>query len=210
MAMLEIQEEGLSLEQAKALLNGIPGGFHRALQTVTRRAGKHIASDHTKKIRQRYAISTTTVKEEETSSIRYFFQNGAQVGVLFTGKRIHLPRFEVSPKRQAYQTNRKVPVQFWDREWRLVSPGVPVTGHILKSVAPRKFENSFVAAFHPPLQQAFERESLYRPDLKPLMGPSVPQMLGDEQVAEALKRETTAKTQEWLEQEILKLLEGRR
>ena len=30
MAMLEIQEEGLSLEQAKALLNGIPGGFHRA------------------------------------------------------------------------------------------------------------------------------------------------------------------------------------
>lgn len=210
MATLEIESDK-ALERAMALLNNIPHGFNRAFRSVMKQSAQYVRSNHVKALRKRYAISAGNVRAEEKVSVQYSHRNGAQVVVNFAGKRIPLARFDgAAPQRPTFDMNQYLPVNIGTRgapKWRRVHPGVTARGHVLRHTAPQELEGAFVAAFSSGHIGIFER--INGGDvMSELYSPSTPQMLGSQEVSDLLLKEVDSHTEDWIEQVVLKILNG--
>lgn len=209
---------GDALARAERLLEGIPGGIERAVSSAISRATAHLRSASTKAARERYAISAANLRAEENVSVAYTYQNGVQAYVHFSGKRIPLYRFDgARPAQPTYDTSRLVPVMLGihangEGKWRLVHPGTSAFGHVLKSTSPRQFQYAFVAKMSSGHTGIFERTggmtSRSKDELEELFGPSVPQMLGNQEVAEKLTDEAMKSIEKNLDQYVYALLNG--
>lgn len=95
---------------------------------------------------------------------------------------------------------------------RPVHPGIAASGHQLTSTSPTTFDNAFVAQMKSGHIGIFERTggktSGGDAEIKELMGSSVPQMLGNDEVRESLAEKTAAKLDERLEHEVNRILSG--
>ena len=95
---------------------------------------------------------------------------------------------------------------------RPVHPGVAAAGHQLVSTSPTTFSRAFVAQMKSGHIGIFERTGGKTPtgdaEIRELMGSSVPQMLGNEEVLESLAEKTMAKMDERLEHEVNRILAG--
>ncbi len=89
--------------------------------------------------------------------------------------------------------------------WRMVHPGVAASGHQLRSTAPERFENDFVAAMNSGHRGIFERNGN---GIRELMGSSVAQMIGSEEVAQKLAEDASVKFGERLDHEVARILGG--
>lgn len=210
--------DGDALARAERLLEGVPNGIEKAVGSAINRATAHLRSASTKAARERYAISAANLRAEETVSVAYTYQNGVQAYVHFSGKRIPLYRFDgARPAQPTYDTNRWVPVMLGMRadgegKWRLVHPGTSAFGHVLKSTSPHQFQFAFVAKMNNGHIGIFERTggmtSNSKDELEELYGPSVPQMLGNQEVAEKLTDEAMKSFEKNLDQYVYALLNG--
>lgn len=207
-----------ALERAERMLEGIPNGIQKALNSAINRATAHLRSVSTKAVRERYAISAANLRAEENVSVAYTYQNGVQAYVHFSGERIPLYRFDgARPAQPTYDTSRWVPVMLGlhadgEGKWRLVHPGTSAFGHVLKSTSPRQFQYAFVARMGSGHTGIFERTggmtSRSKDELEELYGPSVPQMLGRQEVAEKLTNEAMKSFEKNLDQYVYALLNG--
>lgn len=207
-----------ALERAERMLEGIPNGIEKALNSAISRASAHLQSASKKAVRERYAISAANIRAEENVSVAYTYQNGVQAYVHFSGKRIPLYRFDgARPAQPVYDTSRWVPVMLGVRadgegKWRLVHPGTSAYGHVLKSTSPHQFQYAFVAKMESGHTGIFERTggmtSRSKDELEELFGPSVPQMLGNQEVAEKLTDEAVKSFEKNLDQYVYALLNG--
>jgi len=211
-----------ALERAERMLEGIPDGIERAVSSAINRAAAHLRSASTKAARERYAISAANIRAEENVSVAYTYQNGVQAYIHFSGKRIPLYRFDgASPAQPTYDTSRRVPVMLGitadgEGKWRLVHPGAAASGHVLKSTSPRRFEKAFVATVKAGKGRThtgiFERTGGMtgndKDEIEELFGPSVPQMLGSQEVAEKLTNEAMESFEKNLEQYVYALMNG--
>ena len=211
-----------ALSRAEKMLSGIPDGLEKAVRSATSRIETHLKATTTKAAAERYAVSPATIRKEENISVSYSFAQGAQVNILFSGEKIPLFRFSgASPKGPTKDMSRRVGIMLGSAQsakgedvfrWRLVHPSLPARGHALNSTAPYQFQNAFVARFKSEHTGIFERTggmtSRDKDEIQELYGPSVPQMLGNDEVANKVIEDTMKTFDKRMEHEITRLLNG--
>lgn len=205
MSAVTVQAAGQeSLERAKKLLAGIPGGVDRAVKPAMQRAVSHLRTNSAKAIRERYDISASNIRASENVTVRYTYQDGVQALVNFAGGKIPLFRYGgASPGGPSY-SDKLVPAMIHG-QWRMAHPGVPAHGHQLKGTSPALFEHAFVATMSSGHTGIFEREGS---GISEVMGSSIPTMLGQAEIAENLAEESMDKFEERLDHEVLRLMNG--
>lgn len=211
-----------ALSRAENLLAGIPGGLDKAIKSAMARSLSHLRTSSTKEIRKVYAISAAALRAEENIKTKYTYQPGQGISgyVLFSGKRIPLYRYDgSSPVQPTKDTSKKYGVVTGENAsgegiWKFLYPGVAAAGHVLKSTSPYRFDSAFVARMRNGHVGIFERTggmtSNSKDELEELFGPSVPQMVGNEAVQQALVEEAMKKFDERLSHEVDVILAGLR
>ncbi len=213
MSYIRIEEVGAStVKKAEKILAGVPGGIEKALKDAMSRAVSKIRTGSSDKIRERYAISKANIRANQNIHIKYSYSDGVSAFVTFSGKKIPLYRYDgASPKTPTWDMTIKHPVYTGDG-WRMLSPGVSSYGHLLQGTSPVKFENAFVAQMKSGHTGIFERTggaaSGGGDEICEIMGLSVPQMLGHEEVQSKLSDEAMEVFTKRLDDNILRILNG--
>lgn len=211
MIRVEAADQG-ALDRATKMLAGIDGGLRKAVKSAASRSTQHLRTQSTKAIRERYAISQSNIRSNENIRVKYDYANGVQATVTFGGHKIPLARYSgTTPAAPSYDSSRLLPIR-GSQGWAMMHPGVPAKAHQLKGTAPTTFQSGFVAKFSSGHIGIFERTggatSTGSDEIRELMGSSVPQMLGSEEVQEDLAKDTMDKFEERLDHEVLAILNG--
>lgn len=216
MSLFHIQATGEdTLERARAMLAGIDGGVNKAVRSAMSRVASNLRSNSTKAIQERYAISPSSIRENENVRVSYNYRDGIQAVIEFSGRKIPLYRYKgAAPVMPEYDKTRWVKALV-DGEMTWVHPGIPARGHLLASTAPTLFEHAFVAQMKSSHIGIFERTgNLNRAgtgsEIREIMGLSVPQMLGSREVERKLADDAVRKFEERLDHEINRILSGYR
>ncbi len=213
--MIEIRLEetgGQTIARTERMLARIPGAMDKAVRNAMTRAVSALRSNTKKAVRSRYAISSGNLRTNDNVRVRYSYQGGVRAEVVFSGSKIPLFRYSgASPSGPVKDTSRKVHAKVHG-EWRTVNPGVPAAGHQLVSTSPKRFNNAFVARMGSGHVGIFARTggaaSGDGDEVKEIMGSSMPQMIGHEQVAAKLDEIVAQKFLERLEHEAERILSG--
>lgn len=201
-----------SLDRASKMLAGISGGMDKAVHAAMERATDHMRTISSRKIREVYAITDSNIRAAQNVKTRYSYKGRSLTAeVEFSGNKIPLYRYNgASPAAPTADTSRKINALL--NGWVQVHPAVAAAGHQLKGTAPTRFDNAFVAKFSSGHIGIFERTGSMtntgRDQLKELMGSSVPQMLGKEEVQESVVKAGMEKFEERLEQETTRIMNG--
>ena len=183
----------------------------KAINPALKRAASSLRSHTADVIREKYDISKEALRSEKNVNISYSFDNGVQAYVSFAGHKIPLYRYGgTSPQSPTVNSSA------WTRAvidgWKSVHPSMPAAAHQLQGTAPTRFENAFVAQMKSGHKGIFERTGAQtsggRDQIRELMGSSIPQMLGNEEVAERLAVLASEKFEERLDHEITRLMNG--
>lgn len=201
-----------SIERAEKLLAGIANGTEKAVKNAMPRAATHLRAQSGKKIRERYAISQSNIRANENVKIRYTYQNGVSAEIIFSGHKIPLYRFNgASPKQPTQNPNETIRAIIAGR-WRTVHPGMIASGHQLKGTSSTPLKNTFVAKMESGHIGIFERTgdvtAKGNDAIKEVMGSSVSQMVGNNEVAAALVESASKKFEERMEREITRIQNG--
>ncbi len=195
-----------SLEKAHQMLAGYPGGVDKAVRAAMGRAASHLRTNAVKEIRKRYDISANAVRAEQNVTVKYSYTNGVEATVHFSGLKIPLYRYGgTTPSMPTADTTRLVNALIAGN-WKKVHPGVAASAHQLTASSLTKFDSAFVARMKSGHLGIFERNE--NGGISELMGSSVPQMLGNEEVAENLSKQAMEKFDERLDHEITRIILG--
>lgn len=201
-----------TFRQAEQMLADVPGGMDRALKSATKRAVSFLRTQSTKEIRQRYDITRKNIRAEQNIRVNYRYFNGIEERVTFRGNKIPLYRYGGASPSQPTVNPDKTIMAIVNGTLRPVHPGIAAAGHQFKSTAPQTFDNAFVARMKSTHTGIFERTgnrtATGDAQIREIMGSSVPQMLGNEEVQESLVEKTMAKLDERLEHEVNRILAG--
>ena len=202
---------------AEQMLADVPGGMERALKSATKRAVSFLRTQSTKEIRQRYDISRKNIRAEQNIRVNYRYFNGIEARVSFRGNKIPLWRYGGSSPKTPTVNPDKTVMAIVNGNLRPVHPGIAAAGHQLLSTAPFKFDNAFVATVKAGTggkthTGIFERTGGRMANggaaIKEIMGSSVPQMVGGEDVAESLTDQAMDKFEERLIHEVDAIVKG--
>ena len=201
-----------TIDRARKLLTNIDGGLDRAVRSAMERSVSHLRTQSGRKVRERYDISQANIRANETITVSYTMRDGVQAAVTFAGTKIPLFRYgKASPKAPAWNQGEWVRAMIAGH-WKTVHPGLAAAGHQFSTTGPTRFQHAFVAAMKSGHTGIFERTGASSENggdaIEEIMGSSVPQMLGNEQVEEALSKETMEKFDERLDHEVIRLLNG--
>lgn len=204
--------DGNCMDDAVKKLAGIEGGAERAFKSAAARAGQYLRTHSGRAIRERYAITQRDLRANENVSVRYSFQHGLSLTITFSGHKIPLYRFSgTNPLMPRKDTTKRISA-FINGAWKRTSPSVPSSAHVLKSSAPTTFEDVFTAKMKSGHMGLFERTGGATPTgsdaIRELMGPAVPQMLGNQEVVDKLTKDTAAKFEERIDIEVTRILNG--
>lgn len=154
------------------------------VSSALNRAVTNIASNISKEVRKEYFIKAKDVKQTLTKNKSN--RSTLSASVISSGETIPLDRFKVSPK--TVKPKRKKPIKV----------AVQKTG--LKELV-----GAFVADING--IKVFERVGDERLPIRRLFGPSVPQMLGNEEIREQIDREGQETFYKRLDHEIKRILD---
>lgn len=201
-----------AIDKATKLLAGIDGGVEKAVKNAMPRAVSHLRANTVKAIQERYAISATNIRTNENVTVRYTYQDGVQAFINFAGQKIPLYRYDgAAPKTPSADTSKWVHAMI-SGKMRTVHPGLAASGHQFKSTSPTQYRNAFVAEMQSGHVGIFERTGGVTAsggdEIKELMGSSVSQMIGNEEIADALVDDAEKKFEERIDHEILQVLNG--
>ena len=223
-----------AVDKAEKLLSGIPGGVEKAMKSAMRSAERTLRKNSTKTIRERYDITAQNIRSERNVSVHYSYGKGVQATIRFAGTRIPLIRFGGAyPQVPTPDTSQRVPVPvkvslrggITGKEMRLVHPGIPAKGHVLKSTKPTQFQTAFTARMKSQTGTShigiFERTGgatgtmlssgkmfYFNDELRELFGPSVAQMVGNQQVAQRLTERAYETFETELDKAVYRILTG--
>ena len=202
-----------AIERAKALLAGIHGGVDKAMKAAMSRTVQKVRSGANRAIQEKYDISDDGIRTEKNVRVRYSYQNGVQATVTFSGRKIPLYRFgRSSPKvpTQDIAAGRK-PVMV-KGAWTMQYQGVPDIGHQFRDTAPTLFMDAFVARMKSGHIGIFERTGGMTSEgsdaIREIMGSSVAQMVGRQEVAQKLTEEAYQTFDTELDKAVYRILTG--
>lgn len=208
---LSISAPQNTIRQAQALLADFPGGFQKAVRAAMTRTESKLRTNTDKHIRERYDISKSNIRSEENVKVRYTIGEGVQVNILFSGHRLPLIRFGGATQSYGVYKDRwtKVPIH---GEERWVHPSLPARAHVLTSTAPYQFEDAFTQKMKSGHVGIFKNTGGMTDEkseeISELMGPSVPQMLGHETVAEQITNDAYKDLDREIDDAVLRILSG--
>lgn len=202
-----------AIQRARALLNGVQGGVEKAVRAAMSRTVQRLRSGSNQAIQEKYDISDAGIRAEKNVRVRYSYQNGVQATVTFSGRKIPLYRFGgASPKipTQDIGSGRK-PVMV-KGAWTMQYQGVPASGHQFRDTGPTQFADAFVARMRSGHIGIFERtggETHEGSDaIREIMGSSVAQMVGRQEVAQKLTEEAYQTFDTELDKAVYRILTG--
>lgn len=204
---IKIEEFGSdSIERANRILAGSPGAVEKAVKAAMTRAVEHLRTKSSDRIRERYAISEKNLRPEKNIKVNYKAGEGVLTAeVVFSGRKIPLYRYDgTKPKDPTWNRNRLIN-GYTSQGWKTLYAGVPAYAHVLKGTSPEMFEHAFVARMSNDHTGIFERNGT---GLNELMGLSITQMIGNEEVAEKLAKDVSEKFDERMDHEINRILNG--
>lgn len=202
-----------AIGRAKALLAGIPEGVDKAVKAAMSRTVQKLRSGSNKAIQEKYDISDAGIRTEKNVRVRYSYQNGVQATVTFSGRKIPLYRFGgASPTFPTpdIAAGRK-PVMAHG-EWTMQYPGISARGHQFRDTSPTQFTDAFVARMKSGHIGIFERTGGMTSDgsdaIREIMGSSVAQMVGKQEVAQRLVEEAYQTFETELDKAVYRILTG--
>ena len=199
-------------QKAEQMLADVPGGMDRALKSATKRAVSFLRTQSTKEIRQRYDITRKDIRAEQNIRVNYRYFNGIEARVSFRGNKIPLWRYGGSSPKTPTVNPDKTVMAIVNGNLRPVHPGIAAAGHQLVSTSPTTFSRAFVAQMKSGHIGIFERTggktATGDAEIKELMGSSVPQMVGDDEVKERLGDQAMEKFEERLMHEVDAIVKG--
>ena len=182
---IEVREE--QFERAKLVLSNVPKGIERAMASAINRAAQSGRTEAVKKVRERYIVKASTVREplkiERASS-------SSPIAILrAVGRVIPLSKFKIRPSKPTPGRSK------------------PVTATVIKGKG-GTIPKAFVARMPTGHVGVYRRKGRPRLPIMELYGPSVPQMIGNEEVMRALEEKAQQTLDERMEHDITRLLEG--
>lgn len=207
--MIRTQVQSTGIERARALLSNIDGGAEKAIKSAMNRSVQSLRTRSVRAVRERYDIAAGAVRAKNNIRVRYSYSGGGvQANVYFSGQKIPLYRYgKAAPKAPTPDTGRWVTL-FKGGRFMRVHPGKAARGHLLKSTGAARFDQAFTARMKSGHVGIFERTGTGDNDIQELMGLSVPQMIGNEEVLQKLSDETYEKFDERIDHEIVRILNG--
>ena len=202
-----------AIERAKTLLAGIPGGVDKAAKAAMSRTVERLRRDSNQAIREKYDITDEGIRAEKNVRVRYSFQNGVQATVTFSGRQIPLYRFGGSypkvPTQDIAAGRKPVMVQ---GAWTMQYQGMAARGHHFKGTGPTQFMDAFVAQMKSGHIGIFERTGGSTSEgsdaIREIMGSSVAQMVGNQQVAQRLTEGAYKTFETELDKAVYRILTG--
>lgn len=191
------------------------------------RAVQRLRGESRKAILEKYDISGENLRLEADSSrqgraqkesnvsVRYSFQNGVQATVTFAGHKLPLYRFGGSPKTPEVHKDRTVGI-LTKGQFLWVHPSVQASGHQFRSTAAepltkygndafvQKMKSGHVGVF----VRTGGRTAEGADEIEELMGASVPQMVGGQDVAERMTGKAWESFESELDKAVYRILTG--
>ncbi|MFP7469997.1 phage tail protein [Niallia taxi] len=172
------------LEDVQSRLGGMSNKAPNAITSALNRTLTNIASNVSKEVRKEYNIKASDVKQTITKTKAS--RSNMTALVVSKGNLVPLDRFKVSPR--AVQPKRKKPIKV----------GVKKDGGLKTTVG------AFVSDING--IKVFQREGRKRLPVKRLFGPSVPQMLGNDEVVNRINQEGALMFNNRIDHEINRIL----
>jgi hypothetical protein len=183
--MIEITSE--TIERVETLLAGVPKGAERAFSNAINRGLSHTKTQAFKQVKKVYAVKQEALTAATKTQIRKASTGNLAGYVSFSGVKIPLYKFSVSPKEPGKKQK--------------VRAGVMKGGGAV-------FEDAFIARMSNGHTGIFERLTSKRFPIEEKMGLSAAQMVGNEANIELLTQEAQEKVDERLKHEIDRILNG--
>lgn len=202
-----------AIERAKALLAGIQGGVDKAMKASMSRTVDRLRRESNQAIREKYDITDAGIRSEKNVRVRYSYQNGVQATVTFSGRKIPLYRFGGAYPKVPTQdiAAGKKPVMV-KGAWTMQYQGVAARGHQFQDTGPTQFMDAFVAQMKSGHIGIFERTggstSKGSDAIREIMGSSVAQMVGNQQVAQGLTERAYETFETELDKAVYRILTG--
>ena len=202
-----------AIERAKALLAGIQGGGDKAMKASMSRTVDRLRRESNQAIREKYDISDEGIRAEKNVRVRYSYQNGVQATVTFSGRKIPLYRFGGAYPKVPTQdiAAGKKPVMV-KGAWTMQYQGVAARGHQFQDTGPTQFMDAFVAQMKSGHIGIFERTGGSTSEgsdaIREIMGSSVAQMVGNQQVAQGLTERAYETFETELDKAVYRILTG--
>ena len=202
-----------AIERAKALLAGIPGGVDKAMKASMSRTVDKLRRESNQAIREKYDITDAGIRSEKNVRVRYSYQNGVQATVTFSGRKIPLYRFGGAYPKVPTQdiAAGKKPVMV-KGAWTMQYQGMAARGHQFQDTGPTQFMDAFVAQMKSGHIGIFERTGGSTSEgsdaIREIMGSSVAQMVGNQQVAQGLTERAYETFETELDKAVYRILTG--
>ena len=202
-----------AIERAKALLAGIPGGVDKAMKASMSRTVDKLRRESNQAIREKYDITDAGIRSEKNVRVRYSYQNGVQATVTFSGRKIPLYRFGGAYPKVPTQdiAAGKKPVMV-KGAWTMQYQGMAARGHQFQDTGPTQFMDAFVAQMKSGHIGIFERTGGSTSEgsdaIREIMGSSVAQMVGNQQVAQRLTERAYETFETELDKAVYRILTG--
>lgn len=184
--MIEITSE--TMERAQTLLADVPKGAERAISAAINRGLSHTKTQAFRQVKTVYAVKQNALNDATKTGVQKASTGNLAGYVSFSGVKIPLYKFKVSPKEP--HTGRKVKAA------------------VMKEGGGAIFDNAFIAKMKNGHTGIFERITSKRLPIKEIMGLSAAQMVQNEIIIDNLYEAAQEKVEERLEHEIDRILNG--
>lgn len=182
--MIEVSAE--TMERVEALLAGVPKGAERALSNAINRGLSKVKTGASKKVREVYTVQARAINEATNTKIQRTSTGSLAGYVSFSGYKIPLYKFQVTPKAPGIKKKVVAAVK--------KGGGTP-------------FEHAFIAQMNSNGHiGVFERETSKRFPIEEKMGLAMAQMVGNLNVMTELEKEAQKTVDERIVHEIDRLL----
>lgn len=185
--MLEIILKAPKLEEIKKELGALEKKAPKILARVLNRTLTNVQKNVVKSVRDKYIIKASDIKQTLKTTKASTSKLNAQVKS--EGMRVLLYKFRVSPKNPRPS---KAPRTYKAR--------------VLKKSALKPVRGGFVAQMKSGHLGIFERTGTKRTPIKELVGPSIPQMVGNKEIIQKIESEAQKTIQNRLKHEITRTI----
>ncbi len=171
-----------TIERAERMLKGYINGVATAVKAALKATNADIKKNAYVELSKRYDISRESIRDYQNIKT-FIYQRGSLISgsVIFTGNKIPLYRYNgTTPKEPEVDTSRKINVFIYGG-FKKINPSLPVKAHQLKSKPAKDLVNAFVARMQSEHVGIFKRKLGSR-KISEIMGLSVPQMIGNNEV----------------------------
>lgn len=212
MSDLEVQvlTDREKLTEIRKMLKKMPNLVERAERYAGKPAARAMKAKSAPEIKKRYKLKSATIKKyEKRVDIRQIVSGGVTTEVNFVSERVPLYQFIGSSPKEPTTHSRWVWAMVKGK-WTRVHPSIAAKGHQLNTTGAYKFSRAFVQQMPGSghigiFERNGKRTAAGSDAISELMGNSPSQMLGQENVKDAM----TKLGQERFEKEFTKYINGK-